>query len=150
MKKKILCIGCIIFLLFGLYNIMWSAIVYHRYNDFIVGMDEIYPHRTYATVGTDGYTYNVKLPDYLSFVGNLGIQKSEHGNCALIIWPGVYSATDYGVIIQAADGQKYAIGFTSERVPVSDTPEEVKQVAFEYSDQINELFDKANEMWTIE
>ena len=83
-------------------------------------------------------------------MGNLGIQKSEHGNCALIIWPGVYSATDYGVIIQAADGQKYAIGFTSERVPVSDTPEEVKQVAFEYSDQINELFDKANEMWTIE
>jgi hypothetical protein len=85
LKKKLIITGSVI-LLFGIYNLVWYIAVSEKYNDHIIGMEEIYPNRTYVIDNRDGYTYNVKIPDYLTFTGNLGIQPVGGGDCALIIW----------------------------------------------------------------
>ena len=82
--------------LFVLYNLVWLFLVWNRYHGFTEGMRELYSYQTYVIDEKDGYTYNVKIPDYLSFTGNLGIQPYEGGDCALIIWPGIFKETTYG------------------------------------------------------
>ena len=84
----------VILALFGLYNLIWYTVVWNKYGKLTEGMKELYYHRTYVIDELDGYTYNVKIPDYLSFTGNLGIQKSQDSDCALIIWPGIFKETE--------------------------------------------------------
>lgn len=147
LKKKMLIIIGVIILSFGIYNLIWYIIVSEKYNDFIVDMEEIYPNITYAIDNKDGYTYNVKIPDYLSFTGNLGVQPYEGGDHALIIWPGIFKETTYGVFITSDDGRTHAVMLTEERMPLSDAPEQTKQLVEENKDKIDELFDRADEMW---
>lgn len=149
LKKKILIIVGVIVLLFGLYNLIWYKIVSEKYNDFIIGMEEIYPNRTFAINNQDGYTFNVKLPNYLSYTGNLGVQPYEGGDCALIIWPGIFEETTYGVFIISDDGRRHAVMLTEERMPLGDAPEQMKQLVEENKDKIDELFDRAFELWEI-
>lgn len=112
-------------------------------------MEEIYPNITYAIADKDGYTYNVKIPDYLSFTGNLGVQPSGGGDSALIIWPGIFKETRYGVFITSDDGRSHAVMLNEERMPLSDAPEQTKQLVEANKDKIDALFDKAYEMWTF-
>lgn len=146
-KNKIVSVIGVILLLFGLYNLIWYIIVSDKYNDFIVDMEEIYPNRTYVINNKDGYTYNVKIPDYLSFTGNLGVHPYEGGDCGLIIWPGIFEETTYGVFITSDDGRTHAVMLTEERMPLGDAPEQTKQLVEENKDKIDALFDRACEMW---
>ena len=98
----------VILALFGLYNLIWYTVVWNKYGKLTEGMKELYYHRTYVIDELDGYTYNVKIPDYLSFTGNLGIQKSQDSDCALIIWPGIFKETEYGVFLEEENGRSYA------------------------------------------
>ena len=145
-KKVVIILGVII-LLFGLYNVVWYTIIWGKYGDFVEGMKELYSHRTYVIDELDGYTYNVKIPDYLSYTGNLGIQPSQNSDCALIIWPGIFKETKYGVFLQDENGRNHAIELTSEREAKPDAPEEVKQLVEEYRDKIDALFERADAQW---
>lgn len=75
-KRKLIMIiisTCIV--LFALYNLSWLYLTRTKYNQFSNDMQEIMANRTYVKQ-EDGYLYNVKYPDYLSFTGNLGDRKS--------------------------------------------------------------------------
>ena len=109
----------VILALFGLYNLIWYTVVWNKYGKLTEGMKELYYHRTYVIDELDGYTYNVKIPDYLSFTGNLGIQKSQDSDCALIIWPGIFKETEYGVFLEEENGRSYAVELTADAEPAA-------------------------------
>lgn len=148
MKKATKKVSLAIVLAFVLYNIIWYAAVNAKYSQYIAGFEEIYAHRTYALVGENGYTYNVKIPDYLSSVGNLGIQQSEDGSCALIIWPKFVGKTEYGVLISAPTGTS-SLMLTESREPIAGTPEATQELFEEYRGEIDALFDEADAMWNL-
>lgn len=146
LKKGLL----VITLLFVLYNIIWYTVVNSKYSHYTAGMEEIYAHRTYALVSEDGYTYNVKFPSYLSFVGNLGIQKSEDSNCALIIWPKLHGEAEYGVLISSEDGSSYGVMLTKDRLPIAGASDHSKQLVTAYQNEIGFLYEKADKMWNLD
>jgi len=136
-----------ILVLFGLYNLIWYAVVWGKYEKFVEGMRELYYHRTYVIDELDGYTYNVKIPNYLSFTGNLGIQRTQDANCALIVWPKIFKETEYGVILKDESGRNYAIKLTFDAEPAESTSNEGKRLVAKYSAEIDELFDRASRQW---
>ena len=103
-------------------------------------MKELYYHRTYVIDELDGYTYNVKIPDYLSFTGNLGIQKSQDSDCALIIWPGIFKETEYGVFLEDENGRSYAVELTADAEPAANTSDEEKWLVDKYRDKIDDFW----------
>lgn len=150
-KKKSSKITLIILLtavfLFIVYNIVWGLVIQNKYGVYITGMDEIYALRTYAIADKDGYTYNVKIPDYLSYTGNLGVQPSSGGECALLIWPGIGKETEFGVFIPTENGRMRAVKLTRDGTPLENAPDEVVLLVEQNRDKIDTLFEKAEEMW---
>lgn len=137
----------VLLVLFGLYNILWFAVVGSTYRDFLPGMKEIYPLSTYAIDDLDGYTYNVKIPDYLSFTGNLGVQPSCVGEAALIIWPGILKDTEYGVIIPTEGGSFRKVYLTQDGTVLPEAPEDIRALVAQNRDTIDELFARAEILW---
>ena len=137
----------VILLLFTAYNLFWMAVVGSVYRDFLPGTKEVYPLRTYAIDDLDGYTFNVKLPDYLSFTGNLGVQPKEGGRCALIIWPGIFRKTRYGVFLPVGDGGFYGVYLTEDGEALPDAPERVRSLVEANREAIDELFARADALW---
>lgn len=137
----------IFLLLFAAYNLFWMAVVGSVYRDFLPGTREIYPLRTYAIDDLDGYTFNVKLPDYLSFTGNLGVQPKEGGKCALIIWPGIFRETRYGVFLPVDGGGFYGVYLTEDGKALPDAPERVRALVEANREAIDELFARADALW---
>ena len=117
-SKTTLIILLTVVFLFIVYNIVWGLVIQNKYGVYITGMDEIYSLRTYAIADKDGYTYNVKIPDYLSYTGNLGVQPSSGGECALLIWPGIGKETEFGVFIPAENGRMRAVKLTRDGTPL--------------------------------
>lgn len=136
----------VLLLLFAVYNLFWVAVVGSVYRDFLPGTKEVYPLRTYAIDDLDGYTFNVKLPDYLSFTGNLGVQPKEGGQCALIIWPGIFRETRYGVFLPVGDGF-YGVYVTGEGEALPDAPDRVRSLVEANREAIDELFARADALW---
>lgn len=132
--------------LFAAYNLLWMAVVGTVYRHFLPGMKEVYPMRTYAIDDLDGYTFNVKIPDYLSFTGNLGVQPKEGGQCALLIWPGIFRETRYGVFLPVGGGF-YGVYVTEEGKALPDAPEQIKGLVEEHREAIDELFARADRLW---
>ena len=149
MKQVLKKVLIVIAPLFILYSVIWFVAVNVKYHHYITGMEEIYTYRTYALVSEDGYTYNVKFPSYLSLVGNLGIQKSEGSNCALIIWPKMIGEAEYGVILSSEDGSGCEVMMTKDRLPAAGASEKAKQLVAAYQDEINLLYEKADAMWNL-
>ena len=146
-KKGVIIVGIII-LLFVFYNLFWYAVVWNKYSGFIDNMKELYWHRTYVIDDFEGYTYNVKIPDYLSYTGNLGIHASQNSDCALLIWPGIFKETEYGVFIEDGDGRSYAIELTENHEAKPDATEKEFQLVDEYKEKIDLLFDLAALQWS--
>ena len=133
--------------MFAIYNLVWGLIVWNTYHGFIEGMEEIYSHQTYVINERDGYTYNVKLPDYLSFTGNLGIQPYQFGDCALIIWPGIFKETTFGALIPDKDSKGHMVMLTADGMPEENASEQIKQLVSENQEKLDTLFEKAREQW---
>lgn len=144
-KHKKLLIGTLsITFVFIIYNIFWYFIVHNKYDKFTANMEEIYKNKTYA-INKGGYDYNVKIPNYLSFVGNLGIADSEHRN-VLIIWVNALTnKVEYGVRIQS-DNETYEIMLDSNMKPINNIYLEIVQ---DNEEIISKLFEKAKQNWTI-
>ncbi len=133
--------------LFAIYNLVWVLTVWNTYRGFTEGMEELTPYRRYVIDERDGYTYNVKIPDYLSFTGNLGLQPYEGGDCALIIWPGIFEETTYGAFVSDANGMGQGVMLTADGMPEEDAPEQIKQLVAENRESLDMLFEKAREQW---
>lgn len=137
----------VVLVLFGIYNIAWFAIVGSAYRDFLPGMKEVYPLQTYVIEDLDGYTYNVKIPDYLSFIGNLGVQPSCGGQAALIIWPGILGDTQYGVMLPTGDGRIRKVYLSQDGEALPSASQDTKALVSENRDTIDELFKRARMVW---
>lgn len=144
-KRKKLLIGIIsIIFIFIAYNVFWYFIVHNKYDKFTDNMEEIYKNKTYA-INEEGYDYSVKFPNYLSFVGNLGIIDSEHKN-DLIIWiNALTNKAEYSVRIQSGN-ETYEIMLDSNMKPTDNMYFEIVQ---DNKDTILNLFEKAKQKWPI-
>lgn len=105
MKKKtiyFLRIALLFAGIFLLYNIFWIAWRYLKYKEYISGFSEFSRYSSYVLNPNDGFLYNVKEPDYLSYTGNLGIS-TDNNRVALIIWPKVFNGYNIGTQIIVDD-----------------------------------------------
>ncbi|WP_413405569.1 hypothetical protein [Paenibacillus amylolyticus] len=96
----------------------------------------------------DGYYFNVKKPDFLSYTGNLGVV-NEDGTASLIIWPSLFEKNEYGVRLEK-DGLAFESMINENLEPIVnvDSPENKK--INEYKPQMEMLFAKAREVWELE
>lgn len=149
MKKrgKLWTVLLVIVGLFVLYNLVWLLLVWNTYHGFTEGMRELQPCQTYVIDEKDGYTYNVKIPDYLSFTGNLGVHPYEDSEYALIIWPGIFKETTCGAFLPTPNGASQGVMLTADGMPEEDAPEQIKQLVAENREALDLLFAKAREQW---
>ncbi|WP_373731284.1 hypothetical protein [Bacteroides heparinolyticus] len=85
----------------------------------------------------DGFTYNVKMPGYLRFTGNLGIKAYQGGYCAMIIWSKINGENEYGVFIADDNGKAKAVELTSDLEAADYMPEEKRELVERYRDEID-------------
>ncbi|MGF7049401.1 hypothetical protein J2T13_003912 [Paenibacillus sp. DS2015] len=145
--KPIMITGIIlIFLLFGVWNLVWLIMTNNRYNGFL----EAVPKSKFGnhTIKKDRDVYNVSKPGYLSFTGNLGINNPEEGY-ALIIWPLIKGGYEYGFRVQK-EGKVYEFYLNEQLKPMDEDNKQVAKLVQEFKPEIAELFEKANSMWELE
>ncbi|MDL2233446.1 hypothetical protein LJC63_07695, partial [Ruminococcaceae bacterium OttesenSCG-928-L11] len=151
-KKKITLTVCVVLALFALLNIGWFAWRAVKYAPYSTAMtqnafsDVIVPR--YAFVDDEGYNYNVKYPDYLSFTGNIsvGMPASDDNlfTDALIIWPLASGGYEYGVLLYE-ESEGYQIYIDSQGNAVNRNDDEVIE---RHKDNIGTLLQRAEEMWS--
>lgn len=124
---------------------MWFIWRGCRYHHFEKGMEVFIKYMSSVDTDEDGYQYNVKKPDYLSYTGNLCVAVPD-GKYALLIWPKAVKGYRYGVQIQK-DNEIYSImlneDLKAKNVVYSDMVEE-------YKEDILELKERANSKWNID
>ncbi|MGG4142392.1 hypothetical protein ABEW34_04605 [Paenibacillus algorifonticola] len=145
LKNKPLVLVLLALLLFGIYNLIWLLLIQIRYHDFIEATPKSIAG-SYITT-KDGDVYNLKIPDYLHFTGNLGIV-SEGREESLIVWPKIFGGYDYGIILNK-DGQTYEI-YVNEKMELIDKEDENSQKLLKDNKAaVDELISKADDMWNI-
>jgi len=144
-KTKIIALTTVvIIILFGIYNIVWYSIIQSKYNTYIENMDEFRKNKSYILKGDDGFLYNVKLPDYLSFTGNLGVT-TEDGKYALLIWPNAFNnRVKYGVQLVNADNEMVRVMINEDITALNDNYSDIIE---KNKVEINELLIKAKYKW---
>ena len=155
-KKKIMLALCAILSLFVLFNFVWFGWNHIKYRSYIEGMTEIETSSVmspaYASVDADGFDYNVKFPDYLSFAGNLAVgfpaEESDQITDGLIIWPKMFGGYEYGAMLQSlekgTDGYMFYIDAHGNAIDA-----EYQAVAERYSEVISELLSRAKSHWDL-
>lgn len=144
-KKKFIII-ILVLIIFGLYNIYWYQTTHSKYSSYIGGMNEFVRNKSYILQDTEGYLFNVKYPDYLSYTGNLGIS-TEEGKLSLIIWPGMFKSTKYGLRITTNDNVVYNILLDKNANAIDKQYDELIK---ENRTAIQLLFQKANNQWNLD
>ena len=142
--KKIIILLMVICLLFGVYNLIWYFTTQVKYSTYSENMDEFIPNRSYVLEGEDGYLYNVKYPDYLSFTGNLGVSNNNN-EVSIIIWPSIFGEDKYGLKIDTIDDSYEIIIDREMKAEVSEDDKIIEK----YKEEIEKLFQKADERWNI-
>ena len=142
--KKVIILLMVICLLFGVYNLIWYFTTQVKYSTYSENMDEFIPNRSYVLEGEDGYLYNVKYPDYLSFTGNLGVSNNNN-EVSLIIWPSIFGEDKYGLKIDTIDDSYEIIIDREMKAEVSEDDKIIEK----YKEEIEKLFQKADERWNI-
>lgn len=141
-NKKWLLVIIIIVFFFIMYNVFWFCWRNARYNGYTDNLDTFREHYSYVLTAEDGYLYNVKLPDYLSFTGNLCVATPD-GRVALIIWPKIFRGYSYGVQIEK-DGEIYSIELNED---LKSNQSEYNNLVGENQDTVSLLMEKAENMW---
>lgn len=142
-SKKIIIIVLALVVAFGVYNIAWFSWRYIKYNDYITdNMETFLDSKSYVYTDSDGYDYNLKLPDYLSYTGNLCVAESD-GKCALLIWPNVFGGNKYGLQIDINDEIQSIM--LNENLTAQD--KKYDELVDEYSKEISELFQRYEKQW---
>lgn len=141
-KKRILWIVCCIALVVIVYNLFWLVWRPWRYRPYTENFEEFIENMSYVCTTDGGYMCNVKMPDYPSFTGNLGVASADN-KYALIIWPKIFSGYTYGVQLEI-DGVIYSIMLAEDHTAQDSEYDDLVQ---EYSAEINALFETAEELW---
>lgn len=105
-KKKInapILFGIILVGAFVLWNLAW---VINLSRNYIPYRNALNKSESGAYILEDnGYTYSIKLPDYLSFTGNMAVGKIDSQD-TLIIWPSGIGEPVYGVRLSVTEDQR--------------------------------------------
>jgi len=157
MNKKRMIVGGIAlgaFILFNAFWFVWREIAFSKYA--FDGMEKterssiIAPR--YYYVDKDGYSWFVKFPDYLSFVGNITVMiptvmDSEDVNFdnTLIIWPHFSGKYEYGMFIYE-DDSVIQIYIDNQGDAIDSTADEIIE---RHKGDVVVLLQKANEQWDI-
>lgn len=145
MKKRKLIVGIVIMLvIFVGYNIGWYQWKNVKYSKYTEELNCFVENRSYVLKGEDNYLYNVKVPDYLRYTGNMCVSTAD-GKYALIIWPNILKGYEYGVQIQEEE-DLYNIELKSD---LTAKEQKFENMIVENADIIKELYDKADAMWKI-
>ena len=153
-KKIALKVVLCIFALFILLNAGWYVWRTVKYGSFSEGMEENYfttwivPR--YIHTDANGYDYNVKYPDYLSFTGNLsvGLPSTDENmfTDGLIIWPKLSGGYEYGVFLnEGAENYQVYINADGSAVYPEDS-----EIVVRHQENIDALLSRAEEMWDLE
>lgn len=144
--KRFLIFIASVILLFGIYNLIWYLLIHSKYDPYTEGMDEFRKNISYILNEEDGYLYNVKLPDYISYTGNLGIS-TRNNEYSLLIWPNVFTdEVEYGVQIQAENNEVWSIMVDENMEAVNAYYDEIVN---ENREAIEDLYKKAREKWSF-
>ena len=149
--KRFLKIILVILILFILINIIWFCWRAIKYNSYSKGMDKNTSYSIfvpkYLKNDKEGFSYSVKYPDYLSFTGNLAISmpSEDYFSDSLIIWPNL-KGYEYGLILYDEENNEYMIDVDENKNPKDS---EYKEIANDHKDNIDILFEKANEFWNL-
>ena len=141
-QKKGLFMILAIVLAFLLYNAFWLCWRNIRYNRYTENLETFREHISYVRTAEDGYLFNAKLPDYLSFTGNLCVATPD-STVALIIWPNVWKNNHYGVQVEK-DDETYSIELNED---LSAKQADYNDLIAENKDTILILKEKADDMW---
>ncbi len=151
--KKVIKIVCILLVIFCLLNILWYCWRANKYGVYSEGMSEtefssfVVPKYLDSS---DGYNYSVKYPDYLSFTGNLALSvPSEDDNPftdSLIIWPNVDGSYEYGIILYEGEDEWQI--YVDENGQALDP--QYDEVIENHQENVDLLFEKANERWDLD
>ncbi|WP_054767354.1 hypothetical protein [Lysinibacillus parviboronicapiens] len=141
-KRIIIILATVFFPVFILYNLFWYGWMKNKYTAYKEGLNEFVPNRSYV-LSESSYLYNVKFPNYLSFVGNLGVATDDN-KIALIIWPSFFGENTYGVQIKDENDQVYSIMIKRD---LSVVDNENADLIKNNKEQIEILFKKAQEKW---
>ncbi len=153
-RKTVLRIALCLLALFILINAVWFIWRTVKYGAYCKGLEKnefatwIVPR--YKHTDADGFDYNVKYPEYLSFTGNLGVGSPGEGDNlftdGLIIWPKVSGGYEYGVMIMEEDqGFQIYIHADGSAVYPKDS-----EVVARNQERISALLRRAEEMWDLE
>ena len=149
--KRFLKIILVILIIFILINIIWFCWRAIKYNSYSKGMDKNTSYSIfvpkYLKNDKEGFSYSVKYPDYLSFTGNLAISmpSEDYFSDSLIIWPN-FKGYEYGLILYDEENNEYMIDVDENKSPKDS---EYKEIANDHKDNIDILFEKANEFWNL-
>ncbi len=142
-KKKIIIIMATVFLsVFIIYNLFWYGWMKNKYTAYTERLNEFVPNRSYV-LSENSYLYNVKFPNYLLFVGNLGVATDDN-KIALIIWPSFIGENTYGVQITDENNEVYSIMIKRDLSVIDNVNADLIE---SNKEQIETLFKKAKEMW---
>lgn len=97
----------------------------------------------------DGYVYDVIKLDYLSFTSNFNVA-DEEDKLVLIIWPQITGGFEYGLLISDNYDERHSIYVDEKGQVLDQTDLNAVQVVEEFSDEVENLFVKANEMWSLD
>lgn len=177
--KRVFIVFGIAIAIFVIINFVWFFGIKRRYIFLTEKMEKIAQTEEEKEQGIndngyekiiDGYRYLVKSVGYLGKSGFACISKeeglmlemdeqqnvvSDNGNCvSLYIWPSFWRGYDYGIDISSAD-ENYQINIDSNGEYIEDEnidpdiQDKLKEVLKENENEIDKLFELANNMWGI-
>ncbi len=164
MKKRIgiaAMILAIIGIIWGGISLYWWQRKSQQYDGFInaivssadaTGYDKKhYKFMGYDYCDSDGYTYSIKQPGYLSLVGNLSVTAPiDKGDPdTLIIWVEGWFKTEYsyGVLLYDDDAKTSYQILIDGQGNVIDS--EDQSIVDAHRERVDILLKKANQMWTF-
>lgn len=145
-KKKTIKVLIIIIIIGIVINLGWLGIVKLKYDGYKEPLKFSDKMKVYYNVDDDEYTYSLRMPNYMSFTGNLSVSKIDDDS--IIIWPKIDGSMKIGVIL-IEDKSAYEVYIDNDLNVVGDYDKEVIDVVLKHKDNIKKLYDKANEMWDL-
>lgn len=157
-NKKILII--IFVAVFSIFNIVWG-INYYTYYKYTSSYDKA--PQNYSRSNGD-YTFTIKCPSYLRFIGNYAITNNDNGNedkeLFLIVWPSFLGdqKNEYGVMIKEKGDENIYSFYADENLrylpseEIDYTQEEQKQIQYllnKYEESLVEMCKLANSEWNL-
>lgn len=136
----------VILALFLVLNLSWFLITTIKYKGYIKEIPE-------NTAGNhihkeDGYLYNVRKPDYLSFKGHLFVSSPD--SKYVIIWPLVTGGYEYAFTLPVDEKGGNHTFYLNEKLEFLKQENNDGIEVENYMDDMEDLLSKAKEMWKIE